>query len=158
MFLESNYVSAMMQRAIELSRIGLEYGGPFGAVVVRGGEIIGEGFNTVVPTKNPVAHAEINAIQDACRFLRTHDLTGCELYSSCEPCPMCWGAIQWANIGRVYFAADREDATNVGFKDARIEDGPCVLTTSTLDVDSADVMAARKVLEDWKSKTDAVGY
>lgn len=92
-------------------------GGPFGAVVVRDNEIIGSGFNRVTEVNDPTAHAEVVAIRNACSKLGTFDLSGCEIYSSCEPCPMCLGAILWARIDKLYYAADRHDAKAAGFDD-----------------------------------------
>jgi tRNA(Arg) A34 adenosine deaminase TadA len=108
-----------MRRAIELSRLGMQRGdgGPFGAVIVRAGEIVGEGWNRVVATNDPTAHGEILAIRDACRRLRTFILEECELYTSSEPCPMCLGAIYWARLRRIYFSNTRADAARIGFDD-----------------------------------------
>ena len=92
-------------------------GGPFGAVVVRDGKIIAAVGNRVTSTNDPTAHAEVVAIREACKTLDTFDLTGCEIYASCEPCPMCLGAIMWARIDKLYFAADRKDASRAGFDD-----------------------------------------
>lgn len=97
-------------------------GGPFGAIVVKGGEIISTAVNTVTTDKDPTAHAEVNAIRAACRKLGTFDLTGCTLYSSCEPCPMCLSAAYWAHIEKIYFATDRKAAEKAGFSDAFIYD------------------------------------
>lgn len=92
-------------------------GGPFGAVVVKDGEIIAAVGNQVTSTNDPTAHAEVVAIREACRTLGTFDLTGCEIYASCEPCPMCLGAIMWARIDKLFYAADRMDASRAGFDD-----------------------------------------
>jgi guanine deaminase len=92
-------------------------GGPFGAVVVRDGKIIATAGNLVTSTNDPTAHAEVVAIREACKTLDTFDLSGCEIYASCEPCPMCLGAIMWARIDKLYFAADRADASRAGFDD-----------------------------------------
>ena len=92
-------------------------GGPFGAVVVRDGKIIASAGNCVTSTNDPTAHAEVVAIREACKTLDTFDLTGCEIYASCEPCPMCLGAIMWSRIDKLYFAADRIDAARAGFDD-----------------------------------------
>ena len=110
---------AHMKRAVALSRRGMElgHGGPFGAVVVRDDTVIGEGWNEVLRSKDPTAHAEIVAIRNASRKLATYELTGCEIYASCEPCPMCLGAIYWSRIGRVYFAVNRHDAAGIEFLD-----------------------------------------
>jgi tRNA(Arg) A34 adenosine deaminase TadA len=108
-----------MRRAIALAQQGIDRGagGPFGAVIVKGGEIVGEGYNQVTSTNDPTAHAEIVAIRNACQKLDSFQLDGCILYTSCEPCPMCLGAIYWARPANVFYAATREDAANVGFDD-----------------------------------------
>ena len=110
---------SFMSRAIELARQGMlaGAGGPFGAVVVRDGEILGEGFNRVVATHDPTAHGEITAIRAACARLGHFSLAGCEIYTTGEPCPMCFGAIQWARIERIYFGFTVADAATVGFDD-----------------------------------------
>ena len=95
-------------------------GGPFGAVVVKDGQVIGKGTNLVTSSNDPTAHAEINAIREACKTLETFDLEGCELYSSCEPCPMCLGSIYWANISKLYYASTKEDAAKAEFDDSHI--------------------------------------
>ena len=112
--------SRHMRRAIELSKQALKYPdcGPFGCVIVRGNEVVGEGFNRVIRQHDPTAHAEVTAIRDACSRLGSHDLSGCELYTSCKPCPMCLGAALWARIPVVYFAASSEDASRAGFDDS----------------------------------------
>ena len=92
-------------------------GGPFGAVVVRDGQIIAVAGNCVTATNDPTAHAEVVAIRDACKTLKTFDLSGCEIFASCEPCPMCLGAIMWARIGKLYYAANKIDASRAGFDD-----------------------------------------
>jgi len=111
-----------MARAIRLSidNVLSARGGPFGAVIVRGGEIVAEAANQVTSTNDPTAHAEVMAIRDACRKLRAFDLPGCEIYTSCEPCPMCLGAIYWAHLDRIYFANDATDASQAGFDDSLI--------------------------------------
>lgn len=110
-----------MRRAIELSlRNVAEGGGPFGAVVARGGEIVAEGVNRVTAQCDPTAHAEVAAIRAAARKLGTFDLSGCDIYASCEPCPMCLGAIYWARLDRLFYAATKDDAARAGFDDAFI--------------------------------------
>src|SRR6202451_701053 len=111
-----------MARAIQLSIDNVQSGrgGPFGAVVVRDGAIIGEAANQVTATNDPTAHAEVLAIRGACQKLATFDLEGCEIYTSCEPCPMCLGAIYWARLARVYFANADADASKIGFDDSLI--------------------------------------
>jgi tRNA(Arg) A34 adenosine deaminase TadA len=108
-----------MKRAIELARQGMLSGdgGPFGAVIVRDGEIIGEGWNRVLRANDPTAHGEITAIRDACARLGTFSLAGCEIHTTGEPCPMCLGAIQWARISRIFHGFRIEDAAEIGFDD-----------------------------------------
>ncbi|MBM3416114.1 MAG: nucleoside deaminase [Bacteroidetes bacterium] len=108
-----------LQRAIELSRQGMKggKGGPFGCVVVRGDEVIGEGCNMVTASNDPTAHAEVVAIRQACEKLGTYQLTDCEIYTSCEPCPMCLGAIYWARPQKVIYANTREEAAAIEFDD-----------------------------------------
>ena len=113
--------SKFLLRAIELSIKSIEnQGGPFGSVIVKDGKIISEGFNKVTSTNDPTAHGEIVAIREACKNLNTFNLKGCDLYSSCEPCPMCLSAIYWARIDKVYYANTREDAQKIDFDDSFI--------------------------------------
>ena len=108
----------LMRRAIELSENSVKNGGgPFGAVIAKDGIIIAEGSNSVTIDKDPTAHAEVNTIRQACRKLKTFNLEGCEIYTSCEPCPMCLGAIYWAHLDRIYYGNDRKDAAKIGFDD-----------------------------------------
>jgi guanine deaminase len=108
-------------RAIEIAADGIKKGGgPFGAVITKDGEIISESFNKVVLTCDPTAHAEVIAIREASNVLKSHDLNGCTLYSSCEPCPMCLGAIYWAGIKKVVYSCDRNEAESAGFSDKLI--------------------------------------
>ncbi len=111
-----------MTRAIQISIDGVEsgQGGPFGAVIVKEGKIVAEDMNRVTSTNDPTAHAEILAIRQACKKLGVFELKDCELYSSCEPCPMCLGAIYWARLFRIYFANTAEDAAKIGFDDSFI--------------------------------------
>ncbi len=117
------YNPDFMKRAVELSALSLDVDsgrGPFGAVIVKNGRIIAESTNEVMKQNDPTAHAEINCIRQACQTLKTHDLTGCALYTSCEPCPMCLSAIIWANIETIYYANTAKQADNIGFRDNRI--------------------------------------
>jgi guanine deaminase len=111
-----------MKEAIHLAKenIKLNNGGPFGSVVVKNGQIIGRGINSVTTENDPTAHAEINAIREACSVLNSFQLDDCDIYTSCEPCPMCLGAIYWARPRRIIFAASQEDAGKAGFDDSRI--------------------------------------
>ncbi len=102
---------------ISLQKMRSNHGGPFGAVVVRRGEIVGRGWNRVTSTNDPTAHAEVMAIRQACRRLKTFQLADCDVYASCEPCPMCLAAIYWARIRRVFYANTRKDAAKIGFDD-----------------------------------------
>ena len=108
-----------MERAIELAREGMHQGagGPFGAVVVKDGTIVGEGWNRVLATQDPTAHGEISAIRDACTRLGSFSLEGCEIYTTGQPCPMCLGAIQWARIRKIHYGFRVEDAAAIGFDD-----------------------------------------
>lgn len=113
----------LMREAIRLSEENVANGGgPFGAVIARDGEIIATGVNRVTASCDPTAHAEVNAIREACRRLGTFDLSGCTIFSSCEPCPMCLGAIYWAHLDRLYFGNDKTDAKSIGFDDSFIYD------------------------------------
>ena len=111
-----------LEKAIELSRKGMQngHGGPFGCIIVKGNEIVGEGCNMVTSLNDPTAHAEVVAIRDACRHLKTYQLSDCEIYTSCEPCPMCLGAIYWARPQRVVYANTKLDAAAIQFDDAFI--------------------------------------
>ena len=112
-----------MREAIRLSVENInDNGGPFGAVIVKDGQIIARGTNRVTASNDPTAHAEVNAIRAACRVLGSFDLSGCEIYTSCEPCPMCLGAIYWAHIDKIYYANTQHDARDIGFDDSFIYD------------------------------------
>ena len=150
-----------MKRAIELSRTNMlsDAGGPFGAVIVKDGKIVGEGWNKVTSTNDPTAHAEVEAIRDACKNLGTFELRGCVLYTSCEPCPMCLGAIYWARPDRVVYAGTREDAAAAGFDDQLIYDelplppGQRRIPMRTLLHDEAVAL-----FEAWRVKPDKTAY
>ena len=108
----------LMRRAIELSKQSVRNGGgPFGAVIARNGEIVAEGSNCVTIDCDPTAHAEVSTIRKACKALGTFDLSGCEIFTSCEPCPMCFGVIYWAHLDKIYMGNDRKDAAKIGFDD-----------------------------------------
>ncbi|WP_419164278.1 nucleoside deaminase [Candidatus Palauibacter sp.] len=116
-------IEEFMTLAIDLSERSVEAGGgPFGAVIAKDNQVIAEGTNRVTPDNDPTAHAEVLAIRNACARLKTFDLDGCEIYASCEPCPMCLGAIYWSRIRRVYYANTREDAARIRFSDEDIYD------------------------------------
>ena len=129
-------------------------GGPFGACIVKDGEIIGKGLNNVLKNNDPTAHAEIMAIRDACNRLETYDLSGCELYTSCYPCPMCLSAIIWANIKKVYYGNTKEDAENIGFRDNLIYDYIKNNDNNILDLESMDREETIKSFENYIDKED----
>ncbi|HAW57608.1 MAG TPA: tRNA-specific adenosine deaminase [Bacteroidales bacterium] len=112
----------LIQEVIELALLNVKEGkgGPFAAMIVKDGKVIVRATNTVTSSNDPTAHAEVNAIREACKILNTFQLSDCELYTSCEPCPMCFGAIYWARLKKVYFAARQEDAAQAGFDDSFI--------------------------------------
>ena len=150
-----------MQAAVNLARQGMENGkgGPFGCVIVKNDGIIGKGCNSVTTYNDPTAHAEIVAIRDACNVLKHFQLTGCELYTSCEPCPMCLGAIYWARPSVVYFANTRQDATAIGFDDSFIYDELNIAfakrAIQTMRLESKDAI---KVFQEWTKKADKIVY
>jgi len=150
-----------MRRAIALSRCNVDdgSGGPFGAVIVKDGVIVGEGRNQVIASNDPTAHAEIMAIRDACARLGTYSLEGCEIYASCEPCPMCLGAILWARIDRLYYASDRGDAAAAGFSDAHLHE-EVALPVQDRRLPTARLLAdeARTVFAAWVAKPDKSLY
>jgi len=143
-----------MREAIRLAERAVRTGtgGPFGAVVVLRGKIIGRGQNRVLADNDPTAHAEVNAIRAACKRLRRFCLDDCELYTSCEPCPMCLAAIQWARLRRVHYAATRHDAARAGFDDARFYREMTVPMRQTLRAESLPTFVA------WEQKTDKTPY
>jgi len=151
-----------MLRAIELAQSGVDAvaGGPFGCVIARGGKIVGEGVNQVTATNDPTAHAEVVAIRDACRNLNSFQLEDCVVYTSCEPCPMCLGAIYWARPERIYIACDRNDAAKAGFDDAFIYDELCVHDLSNRKVPIATLLhdEGLKVFQNWIAKPDRIEY
>jgi len=116
--MENKFLDMAINLASENVKSG--NGGPFGAVIVKNGEIVATGVNTVTTKNDPTAHAEVNAIRNACSKLDNFQLEGCEIYSSCEPCPMCLGAIYWSHIDKLYYAANKDDAAQAGFDDSFI--------------------------------------
>ena len=151
---------SFMREAIKLSAESVRSGGgPFGAVIVRNGEIIARGENRVTVCNDPTAHAEVSAIREAAARLGTYDLSGCEIYSSCEPCPRCLGAISWARLDRLYYAGTRADAANVGFDDAHIyEELPLDPSQRELPTESLLREEAQRVFEAWAEKADKKEY
>jgi tRNA(Arg) A34 adenosine deaminase TadA len=152
---------AFMRRAIELARTGAESnaGGPFGCVIAKDGRIVGEGCNQVTSTNDPTAHAEIVAIRNACSSLASFQLTGCVVYTSCEPCPMCLGAIYWARPAAIYFAGTREDAAAAGFDDELFYD-ELERPNEERQLKLQPLMRdeAQKVFDEWIAKPNKVEY
>ncbi len=149
-----------MKRAIELSVESVNHGGgPFGSVIVKHNKIIAEGSNKVTLTNDPTAHGEIVAIRDACKKLNNFTLNGCELYSSCEPCPMCLSAIYWARITKIYFANTREDAQKIDFDDSLIY-SEFKKNINKRKIPMIQMMRneALKAFDLWDKKTDKVKY
>ncbi|KKQ33448.1 MAG: Guanine deaminase [candidate division TM6 bacterium GW2011_GWF2_37_49] len=149
-----------MLAAIDLSINSVKNnGGPFGAVIVKNGEIISKTSNSVTIDNDPTAHAEINAIRSACCTLKLFDLSGCTIYSSCEPCPMCLGAIYWARIDKIFYANSRTDAKNIGFSDSFIYD-ELNKVMSERSIPAIQIMQneAIKAFKDWKQKFDKTEY
>ena len=150
-----------MRRAIALSHEMMEAnkGGPFGAVVVKDGEIIAEGFNQVTSANDPTAHAEVTAIREACRKLGSFKLEGCEIYTSCEPCPMCLSAIFWARIERIYYANTREDAARIGFDDDELyREVARPLGQRTVPNEQLLAEEGRVAFDAWDAKPDKILY
>ena len=149
-----------MMRAVELSMESVDKGtGPFGAVVVKDNKIISEGFNTVTLVKDPTTHAEIVAIRSACKVLNNFSLKGCELYTTCEPCPMCLSAIYWARIDKIYYANTRDDAQKIDFSDALIyEELNKPIKERKIPMQQMMREEALKAFEKWDKKVDKIKY
>lgn len=150
-----------LMQAIELAKNNVKSGngGPFGAVIVKDNKIIAQGVNTVTSTNDPTAHAEVNAIRNACKILNTFNLQGCQIYTSCEPCPMCLSAIYWARIEKIYYAADAMDAANSGFGDSFI------YKEISLDKELRSIKSeqflhemGKEPFEIWNNKADKIEY
>lgn len=161
LFHEQKCHEYFMRRAIELSRRNVleGNGGPFAALVVKNGVLIAEGTNLVTSTNDPTAHAEIVAIRRACQILGSFQLTGCDIYTSCEPCPMCLGALYWARPSRIFYATTRADAAQAGFDDSFIYDE----VAKPLHMRSIPMIQllreeAHIAFEEWKRKEDKIPY
>jgi len=149
-----------MRKAIALSLKNIENGGgPFGAVIVKDGKIVATGVNRVTMSTDPTAHAEVNAIRKAAKKLGTFDLSGCEIYTSCEPCPMCLGAVYWAHLDKMYYGNTKTDAKNIGFDDSFIYD-EIELKPENRRLQSVQLLPdeAIKAFESWVNATDKVEY
>jgi tRNA(Arg) A34 adenosine deaminase TadA len=150
-----------MLEAIRYAENGMRNneGGPFGCIIVKGDEIVGRGNNKVTSTNDPTAHAEVTAIRDACKNLNTFQLSDCEIYTSCEPCPMCLGAIYWARPKAVYYANTRVDAANIGFDDSMIYDEMAApLEQRKIPIIQLGRDEAYKVFKAWQEKRDKKLY
>ncbi len=150
-----------MQAAIDLARKGMNSntGGPFGCVIVKNDKIIGRGCNSVSTHNDPTAHAEVVAIRDACTHLQSFQLEGCEIYTSCEPCPMCMGAIYWARPSKVYYAATRHDAANAGFDDSMIyQELTTPVDKRQIEMINIEREKSCEVFKEWDDKPDKVAY
>lgn len=150
-----------MRRAIAIARDGMEgnAGGPFGAVIVKDGRILAEGCNRVTSTNDPTAHAEVVAIREACRKLGTFDLSGAEIYASCEPCPMCLAAIYWARIARIHYASTRADAARIGFDDDHIyREFAVPIERRQIPMERLLAREAEAAFAAWDAKPDKVRY
>ncbi len=155
-----NLKNNFMLRAIELSINSVNTtGGPFGCVIVKENKIIAEGSNKVTSSNDPTAHAEVVAIREACKKLNTFNLTGCDLYTSCEPCPMCLSAIYWARIEKIYYANTRDDAQKIDFDDSLIY-SELLKNVKKRKILMVQMMRdeALKAFELWDKKTDKVKY
>lgn len=150
----------LMRKAIELSEENVANGGgPFGAVIARDGKIVATGVNRVTANHDPTAHAEVSAIRAACEKLNTFDLSGCEIYTSCEPCPMCLGAIYWAHIDKIYFGNDKDDAKSIGFDDSFIYDELALPRKGRkLPVEVLMEDEAQRAFSLWQEKPDKIEY
>lgn len=159
--MEKDKKREFMSKAIVLAQGNVKAlkGGPFGAVVVKDGEIVGKGSNQVTVNNDPTAHAEVVAIRDAAKNLGTFDLSGCEIYSSCEPCPMCLGAIYWAHMDKLFYAATKDDAAKANFDDSFIYK-EFALPKEDRSIPSVQMMRedAVKVFEEWINEENKVPY
>jgi tRNA(Arg) A34 adenosine deaminase TadA len=149
-----------MQRAVKLSIDNVRNGGgPFGAVIVKDGEVIAEGVNRVTANLDPTAHAEVSAIRAACHRVGDFRLKGCTIYTSCEPCPMCLSAIYWAGIDKIYYGNTKEDADAIGFSDAVIyKEFTLPLTERTIPMRPLMRHEAQQAFREWEEKEDKVEY
>lgn len=149
-----------MKRANELAKYSMDNnkGGCFGSVIVKDGVIVGEGYNTVTSDNDPTRHGEINAIKNTCKNMRTFDLSGCELYTSAYPCPMCLGAIMWANIKTVYYGATAQDTGNIGFRDDFMYEWLNNKNEDSLRLIEMDRKECIEVQKMWLDKDDKIEY
>jgi tRNA(Arg) A34 adenosine deaminase TadA len=153
---EKEFMSEAIRLATESVKNG---GGPFGAVIVKNGEIVAMSSNSVTKDNDPTAHAEVNTIRKACKKLNTFDLSGCEIYTSCEPCPMCFGAIHWARLDKIYYANTKSDAKNIGFDDSFIYEEIAKpyekRAIQNIQMSREEALASFRL---WQEKTDKIEY
>lgn len=147
-----------LAKDLSLENLKTNAGGPFGAVIVKDNKIIGKGSNNVLKNNDPTAHAEIMAIRDACNNIGSYDLTGCTLYTSCYPCPMCLSAIIWSNIKEVYYGNTKEDAEKIGFRDNFIYEYLKEFSTDTITMKQIDRDETIKVFNEYNDKEDKTIY
>jgi tRNA(Arg) A34 adenosine deaminase TadA len=151
------FMNEAIQKAIQ--GINNNKGGPFGCIIVKDGKIIGKGSNKVTSTNDPTAHAEISAIRNACNYLNSYQLDGCTVYTSCEPCPMCLGAIYWARPDKVYFGTNKTDAAKIGFDDSFIyKEIPLDFDKRSIPFEQIERKKAIKAFELWVDKEDKIEY
>ncbi len=154
---KENFMREAIKISIDSMRAG--NGGPFGAVIVKDGKIIARGFNKVTSSNDPTAHAEVVAIREACNVLGSFQLTGCEIYTSCEPCPMCLGAIYWARPDKMYFANTKTDAAAIGFDDQFIyEEIALPISGRHLCTEQLLNQEALEAFKEWEKKTNKIEY
>ncbi|MCG8570936.1 MAG: nucleoside deaminase [Spirochaetes bacterium] len=154
---DKKFLNIAIELAEENARSG--NGGPFGAVIVKDGKVIATGVNSVSTNHDPTAHAEIIAIRNACKNLKDFQLSECDLYSSCEPCPMCLGAIYWARPRRLIFASDRKDAKEAGFDDLFIYKEVCMdFQLRSIPTEHLPIKTRNAPFEAWKNNTDRIDY
>lgn len=150
-----------MQEAVDIGLHGMRnnLGGPFGCVIVKDDMIIGKGCNSVIATNDPTAHAEVVAIRDACKNLQSFQLTGCEVYSTCEPCPMCMGALYWARPSKIYYANTREHAASISFDDSFIYNEIALpIEKRKMTMQCLHSKAATEMFEEWKNMGNKTLY
>ena len=158
---DTNQQQIFMREAIRLAsqNVDTQAGGPFGAVIVKNGTIIASAANHVTTANDPTAHAEVNAIREACKKLNTFDLSGCEIYASCEPCPMCLAAIYWARIDKIYYAGNRHDAEIAGFDDSFIyNELNTPASERTIPIVELLHEEGMKPLQEWQNCTNKMAY
>ena len=153
-------LNPFMRETLQLSRESVaQGGGPFAAIIVRDGDVVARAANSVTQDNDPTAHAEVNAIRQACRTLNTFDLSGCTIFTSCEPCPMCLGAIYWARLDKVYYGNTKADAAAIGFDDAFIYQ-ELNISPESRAIPMVNLLPdeAREAFRDWERKEDKISY